>query len=878
MFAGYLIDPYKELFISCSDQYQTRTKYHFDRSFFLQKSEIPLFLRGFEHDLLSCGKYTMLLREYKANHSLLTIQNTPKIRVCLSYEEIDSVKRECRAYLKEAYQICGGKIRVKDLFEELRRKQNDLKTVVGKRFVENLNKWRQQKNLDFEAAQDTKRAQLLALQNQMDEKKSLTLERKKKELELEMDCQEYAQKVEEQELEKIALDRVKRIEYYKELNVMAEEKKRAMDEAVEVLKDKLKRTVDDKDFDNPQEEVCNENYKKAVKELENKNIVESETDRMRNKKRQFGTEMHQLLDENLNQQIVVNVPPTETTEAQKNKLRILTEEFDLTNYEHCDNKAQALQELRRRKSLTDAQKNKTKVLSSEFNNNEPVDEDAIVLIMDEKGMSDRQKNRYSAMSHHLTENYFKEIIPIESLSTNKPMTELERNRLKIMSHEFGINVPVEPQLADQFESETISELQKNRNRILYGSVNLKEDLNLNLENVTDRERNKRKYLELELDHVPKTPSSITPMSIASDVTDSDLKSAQIDTLPSKEDTLQVAEPSHEVIKSFEETSPRKQTYLELIRSIIPCENQGVFDSLSVAENESQIRKKFDLKSLSSLTYENVSMFLQQSLVIPLKTQLELVNNEILKVYLLDLDIYSHFNSLRNYFFLMDGEFGIHICEGLIGKLESGAKPNQLYSYQTLNTILEQAFGASVIGKDKNASHLSFALCKFPETDFDLSSPNVLEHLELVYQVDWPLNLILCQKTIQQYSSIFQYLFKVRRISWILENICYRSLKEDVKTFGNNLLRSTQYKQVQLIRHKLSQFVNCLKNHITSSAIQSSWKRFNDELEKVTSMVDLYTKHTDYIKQIRFLCMLNRQSQDFHNVIEDIFKIILRFNR
>lgn len=90
--------------------------------------------------------------------------------------------------------------------------------------------------------------------------------------------------------------------------------------------------------------------------------------------------------------------------------------------------------------------------------------------------------------------------------------------------------------------------------------------------------------------------------------------------------------------------------------------------------------------------------------------------------------------------------------------------------------------------------------------------------------------------------------------------------------------SSQFRDIQQIRHKLVCFVNALQNHITSIAIEGSWQKFQDDLKTVRSMEDLYKKHTKYLKRVKFLCMLNRSSQEFYTKIESIFVLILRFCR
>lgn len=70
LFFGYFEDPCNELFICFVDAYLANTKSYFDKAFQIKKQSVPLFLQGYEEDILLCGKYTNLLRTYKPDVSI----------------------------------------------------------------------------------------------------------------------------------------------------------------------------------------------------------------------------------------------------------------------------------------------------------------------------------------------------------------------------------------------------------------------------------------------------------------------------------------------------------------------------------------------------------------------------------------------------------------------------------------------------------------------------------------------------------------------------------------------------------------------------------------------------------------------------------------
>lgn len=87
--------------------------------------------------------------------------------------------------------------------------------------------------------------------------------------------------------------------------------------------------------------------------------------------------------------------------------------------------------------------------------------------------------------------------------------------------------------------------------------------------------------------------------------------------------------------------------------------------------------------------------LQRSVMLPLTYQLELVNNSILTYFLVNLDMYEHLSSLKDYFFLMDGEFSRSICQNLFSKLVTTINPQELLNFATLHNILDKALGSSI---------------------------------------------------------------------------------------------------------------------------------------------------------------------------------------
>ncbi|XP_075155215.1 gamma-tubulin complex component 6 [Haematobia irritans] len=554
--------------------------------------------------------------------------------------------------------------------------------------------------------------------------------------------------------------------------------------------------------------------------------------------------------------------------------------------------------------LTDAQKNKFKVLNQEYGishqNTRTKSMPDINLNMQQEGpneLSDLQRNRQRMMQNDLFSEYNK---PSETRASNLYLdldSERARNRRKVLESEYNIltgkgqiipsittetvDTPITPMSTASDDiplTETISDNEADKNNGNISKNNLPETTN-QIENAYEPKLKLDvscfKQQESVLLNTPNTVLDTTPECA---LNTAGIMAKQGFSFPPTESHKNQQKsstdgPVNNNALQHEDACPQPD-YLnpykrckELIDTNFTCNTISPYIRLNSCKRNAN-------KSNSATLTEFLTEFLQKSLIIPMETHLELINNEVMRMFLDDLKVLDHFRSLRNYFFMMDGEFGSIICDGIIGKLEEGAKPEKLLNYQILHSILDTALGSSITGKDKNAENLSFIVNDVPEK-FELNSPDVLNNLSLSYRINWPLNLILNPETLEQYANIFKYLVRVRRISWILER-AYQILKESVKRNGKDVLKSPQYRHIQLIRHKFYHFVHALQNHITGNALQASWKTFKDELLGAKTIEDIYRKHTTYIKRILFLCMLNKRSAEFYNTIDSVFKISIRF--
>lgn len=747
-------------------------------------------------------------------HPLFAI-TPPQITVCLSFSQVRAVEAECQNYSIVAQSNCGNPFVIGDLLKLRQEKRLGLAKVIAERAKLNMEEWQAEQEKKSAARQEKCEKNRLELMKQIEEIRVQKLKKRHEEIEAD---REYLRQSEMAELELVQREneqRKKNIEYYNELAQIVDAQQKRTDTEIETLKSKLSRkdTVegeaddetlvninletsvsDESDTDSvyfdadksltsstsflsPEviqtpEAIQSPVLPRSTSDVMNSNFADTlAVDRARNRANVLNSNINLAASTENTQK--VKIPSGPLTEAQKNKFKMLQQEFDL-----IDTNANAEPTIMQSASveLSELQKNRNKILASEFGITEVV----VNVPTENQGNTDFNRNRKLAQGHT---HAFKQL---DEVNANKPKTDLQINRQKVLIQEYGMNT----------DSQSTNEAATIRNK-------LKASLSLDLDN-TKQKSNLLSPKGCQSDFI------VSPMSTTSDeLMACSMSESNIDKLMAKKsddkDELKLDCSMNKQV-NFEQFTAEidRPTPLSALNTAgiemlndkfnfnVPYKSQPIFSQilrpsstsnsifdissrLSAAQNNKatppspvhQSSKSLSKSELQDLSAGNLAHFLEQSFTIPLQVYSNILNNEILKIFFQDFGILNHFHSLRNYFFMMDGEFGSNICDGILGKLQTVRKPHDLLNSYNLNGILENALQSSLVATDKNADNLSFSVPNVPEK-FDLSSPNVLSDLHLSYKVEWPLNLLLSAEAIEHYNKVFQHLLKLRRITWQLD--------------------------------------------------------------------------------------------------------------
>ncbi|XP_072452558.1 gamma-tubulin complex component 6 [Notamacropus eugenii] len=266
------------------------------------------------------------------------------------------------------------------------------------------------------------------------------------------------------------------------------------------------------------------------------------------------------------------------------------------------------------------------------------------------------------------------------------------------------------------------------------------------------------------------------------------------------------------------------------------------------------------------------VLMKHSITAPLVSHVSLVNKAVVDYYFVELSLEKHFEALRHFLLMEDGEFAQSLSDLLFEKLGSGQSPGEFLNPLVLNSFLTKALQYSLHGDTKLATNLSFALKYLPEV-LTANAPDALSCLELRYKVDWPLNIVITESCLNKYNKIFSFLLQLKHMMWTLKDVCFH-LKRTALV--NHAAGSVQFRQLQLFKHEMQHFVKVIQGYIANQILHVTWREFGNKLSSVSNLEEIHRTHAEYLNKAIFRGLLTEKAAPVMNVIHSIFSLILKF--
>ncbi|XP_039092213.1 gamma-tubulin complex component 6 isoform X2 [Hyaena hyaena] len=288
--------------------------------------------------------------------------------------------------------------------------------------------------------------------------------------------------------------------------------------------------------------------------------------------------------------------------------------------------------------------------------------------------------------------------------------------------------------------------------------------------------------------------------------------------------------------------------------------------------EPRVRSDADETAVELSELLPLPVLMKHSISAPLAAHVSLVNKAAVDYFFVELGLEAHFEALRHFLLMEDGEFAQSLSDLLFEKLGAGQTPGELLNPLVLNSVLSKALQYSLHGDTPYAANLSFALKFLPEA-FAPNAPDVLNCLELRYKVDWPLNIVVTESCLSRYSGIFSFLLQLKLMMWTLKDICFH-LKRTALV--SRVAGSVQFRQLQLFKHEMQHFVKVTQGYIANQILHVTWCEFRARLARVGDLEEIQRAHAEYLHKAVFRGLLTEKAAPVMNVIHSIFSLVLKF--
>ena len=268
----------------------------------------------------------------------------------------------------------------------------------------------------------------------------------------------------------------------------------------------------------------------------------------------------------------------------------------------------------------------------------------------------------------------------------------------------------------------------------------------------------------------------------------------------------------------------------------------------------------------------LELLVRNSIQIPLMTQLTLINKEILHYFLINENLYKNLEAISNYLLLKDNEFAFNLGYGLSDAMEADTQTLQKHP-TTLSRILRNAISSSSSASvDPLASNVGFCVNQIVSGQQQHCS-DVIDMLKLSYCVEWPLNIIITSDMIDSYGQIFQLLLRMENVSITLNKI-FMQLKQH-----RYLFRDYRYVQVEVIRHRMLNYITIIKAYIRNQIVVACWQDFEADLKNNVHCLDtLWNAHSKYVNKLLSRAFLYKETQPIRNILLKTLDTINTFTR
>lgn len=265
-----------------------------------------------------------------------------------------------------------------------------------------------------------------------------------------------------------------------------------------------------------------------------------------------------------------------------------------------------------------------------------------------------------------------------------------------------------------------------------------------------------------------------------------------------------------------------------------------------------------------------------------------VQREVLRHFIQELQLFEHFKRLRAYVLLGAGDF----ANELIEQMEMVALPslvNHGYGSENERMTRERAHFNQCLKTALNLCN-SAVDCHtdllYVDSQFNrrISSDDGKKNflwdcnMEMKYDVGYPLNIIICDDSMKLYSKIFGLFLKVLRaqksLRWMFIASRYKRSNGNNNDNNNNKTSGKIWQFCWYAQH----FVSIFGGFVMEEVLGNCWEEFKSKWKTVNSIWELKDVHSLFLEGCIRKCLLGERHRSVLKVMTGGFEIVVNVEK
>ena len=293
----------------------------------------------------------------------------------------------------------------------------------------------------------------------------------------------------------------------------------------------------------------------------------------------------------------------------------------------------------------------------------------------------------------------------------------------------------------------------------------------------------------------------------------------------------------------------------------------VFEDTSCVAGYDILRKTFESTEVELLFNDNRRNGQEGEFQKLLTSAYHNTSEKALKLLFDSYHFMDHLKGLRKFMLLGQGDFIRHLMDLLVNELEKPAQNLKLLNLKSLLNSAIRATNAQFLDEDVTERVDVRFSDSLQETGWDIFT--------LDYQTSGPIKTILNAQIMKNYGSLFKYLWRSKRMEYVLVSIWKRQIIHARDTKIMPKLVPVFYIS-HILQAEMMHFIQQMQYYIEFEVMECSWDELIRKMENASDIDQLIEAQEHFLSTVISRSMLDAESQSLSEQLRAIYDMIIQF--